>query len=96
MHDAIPVDRVAASSVTYPITQVTLPTLFGSKLRHLRQQHHLSQIELAQLLGLAAHAHISLLERGRHEPSIDLVIAIAEHFGVTTDYLLWDEIAIDG
>jgi transcriptional regulator with XRE-family HTH domain len=44
--------------------------------------------ELAQRLGLAANAHISLLERGRHEPSIDLVVAIADLFGVTTDYLL--------
>jgi DNA-binding XRE family transcriptional regulator len=33
---------------------------------------------------------VSNLEAGRKEPSLDLVLRIADFFGVTTDYLLWD------
>jgi hypothetical protein len=35
---------------------------------------------------------VSYLESGHHAPSIDLVVALADSFGVTTDYLLWDDI----
>jgi len=94
LRDIIPTEEAAAHGSAPPTTQITLPALFGAKLRHLRGQHGLSQAELARRLGLAAHAHISLLERGHHEPSIDLVVAIADHFGVSTDYLLWDSIPI--
>jgi DNA-binding XRE family transcriptional regulator len=36
-----------------------------------------------------------LLETGRSEPSIELVLMLADIFGVTTDYLLRDAIPID-
>jgi transcriptional regulator with XRE-family HTH domain len=94
LRDSIPIDEAAAHGRTSLTRQTTLPTLFGAKLRHHRQQHGLSQAELAQRLRLAAHAHISKLERGHHAPSIDLVIAIADRFGVSTDYLLWDNTPI--
>ena len=70
------------------------PHLFGAKLRHLRKTHGLTQLDLSQQLALAAHAHISLLERGHSEASLDMVLQIADIFGVTTDYLLWDEIEV--
>src|SRR5690242_12429445 len=75
LQDSIPIADAASHRIARSRVQSSLPTQFGAKLRHLREQQGLSQIELAQQLGLAAHAHISLLERGHHEPSIDLVIA---------------------
>jgi transcriptional regulator with XRE-family HTH domain len=95
MRDTIPTDEATAHGSASPTTQTTLSTSFGAKLRQIRQQHGVSQTELAQRLGLAAHAHISLLERAHHEPSIDLVVALADHFGVSTDYLLWDSTPIE-
>jgi transcriptional regulator with XRE-family HTH domain len=62
--------------------------LFGAKLRILRLQHGLSQGDLAQQLGLARRGYISNLETGRKLPSLELVVLIADLFGVTTDYLL--------
>ncbi len=72
-----------------------MPHLFGAKLRQLRTQQGLSQTALAQQLALASHAHISNLEAGRKTPSLDLVVAVADVFGVTTDYLLRDSLAVD-
>jgi transcriptional regulator with XRE-family HTH domain len=68
---------------------------FGEKLRNLRRQRKLTQVDAARSLGLAGHAHISYLESNSKEPSIDLVLKIADVFGVTTDYLLRDSMPVD-
>lgn len=61
---------------------------FPETLRLLRQAHQLTQVELARLLGLSKQGYISNLESGRKDPSIELVLRLANLFGVTTDYLL--------
>lgn len=66
--------------------------IFGDKLRWLRSQHKMTQIDLAQQLGDVTQAHISYLESHRSAPSLALVVRVAELFGVTTDYLLHDTI----
>jgi transcriptional regulator with XRE-family HTH domain len=72
-----------------------MPRLFGAKLRHLRKQQGVTQVELARWLSLTAHTHISHLEAGRNTPSIELVVKIADYFQVTTDYLLRDTRVVD-
>jgi transcriptional regulator with XRE-family HTH domain len=72
-----------------------MPGLFGTKLRHLRKQRDVTQVELARWLSLTAHTHITHLEAGRNTPSIELVVKIADYFQTTTDYLLRDTIAVD-
>jgi transcriptional regulator with XRE-family HTH domain len=47
-------------------------------------------MELVHQLGLKSQAHISLMEAGQSDPSIEMVIQLADLFGVTTDYLLRD------
>ncbi len=68
---------------------------FGEKLQFLRQRAGWTQVTLAERLGLAAHTHVSFMESGRKVPSIDLIVKIADLFGVSTDYLLRDDIALD-
>jgi transcriptional regulator with XRE-family HTH domain len=64
-------------------------TPFGARLRALRLQHHLSQRDLARTLGLASRAYIGGLESDRGKlPSLELVVRMADLFGVTTDDLL--------
>jgi transcriptional regulator with XRE-family HTH domain len=69
---------------------------FGTKLQALRQRQRQSQRELVTRLGLVSRAYISDLESGRKLPSIDFVVQLADLFGVTTDYLLQDDIPISG
>lgn len=71
------------------------PRLFGAKLRYLRLQHHVLQVDLALELGLSRQGYVSNLEVGRKEPSLELVMRVAERFNVSTDYLLRDTIAIE-
>lgn len=84
-----PLEGVA--SVPRPIP----PQRFGEKLRMLRQQHHLTQIELARELGLSSHAHITNIEASRRSPSLELVVRVANRFAVTVDSLVDDNMSID-
>jgi transcriptional regulator with XRE-family HTH domain len=68
---------------------------FGEKLRGLRQHRKLKQTDVAQGLELVSQAHISYLEANRKEPSIEMVLRIADFFGVTTDYLLRDSVPVE-
>lgn len=71
-----------------------MPRLLGAKVRGLRQARGLTQLALAQQLGLAMHSHVAKLESGHDEPSLALVVRIASVFAVPTDYLLRDSLPV--
>lgn len=58
---------------------------FGQRLRELRGEK--TQAEAAQAIGLKASAY-SMYEGERREPGFDTLVMIADHYGVSTDYLL--------
>lgn len=60
---------------------------FGTVLRQLRKNHNLTQGELGVRLGLSK-AVVSKYENGIGYPNFDVLVRIADYFGVTTDYLL--------
>ena len=60
---------------------------FGEKLQRLRQQAGMSQDALAERLHVSRQA-VSRWERDETMPETDKVVALADLFGVTTDYLL--------
>lgn len=63
---------------------------FGEKLQGLRQRAKMSQDALAEKLNVSRQA-VSRWERDETMPETDKVVALAELFGVTTDYLLRDQ-----
>ena len=60
---------------------------FSSRLRELRTQSGLIQLQLAQRLGVTKSV-ISFYELRERAPSPDVLIRIAKVFRVSTDYLL--------
>lgn len=60
---------------------------FGNTLKTLRQKEGMTQLQLAQKLGLTKSV-ISAYETGLRLPSYDVLIHIAKIYNVTTDYLL--------
>lgn len=60
---------------------------FGENLRKLRKGRGMTQSELGGQIGLSK-AVISKYETGLGYPSFDVLIRIAQFFGVSTDYLL--------
>lgn len=68
------------------VTIVYLPEI-GLKIRQLRVQRNMSQISLAQQLGVSKSV-ISSYENGVHLPPYDVLIQISRIFNVSTDYLL--------
>jgi transcriptional regulator with XRE-family HTH domain len=51
---------------------------FGPVLRRLRLERKLSQEALAERVGMAAHSHLSRLESGHTQPTIEMIFRLAE------------------
>jgi transcriptional regulator with XRE-family HTH domain len=64
--------------------------MLNVRLAFLRIGKGWSQAELAQRIGVSASA-VGMYEQGRREPSLSLVVQLAQEFGVSTDYLLTGE-----
>ncbi len=64
-----------------------MENIFKTRLKELRQEKGLGQIELADAIGVSKGI-ISLWENGLREPSMNSLTLIAKYFNVTTDYLV--------
>ena len=62
-------------------------TNFGEILMQLRQEKHLSQAELGNVIFVSGGT-ISNYEKGVHYQDVEKLVALAEYFGVSIDYLL--------
>ena len=60
---------------------------FSQKLKELRTEKELTQKQLAEILKTTDDSIYSW-ERGRSQPSLEMLRNIADYFGVTVDYLL--------
>ncbi len=63
-----------------------MENVFGERLRALRQERGIGQIQLAKELDVGKSI-ISLWEIGRCEPTLSKLIAISQYFHVSIDYL---------
>ncbi len=62
----------------------------GDRIQALRKSRGISQEELADKIGVSRQA-VSKWESGQSMPDLDKIIALGEHFKVTTDYILKGE-----
>ena len=61
--------------------------VFGLKLKEVRTEKRLTQLQLAQILSVSKTT-ICQWETSKQEPSLEDVVSIAKYFDVTADYLL--------
>ncbi len=59
----------------------------GNNIRTIRKQQHLSQIDLAVMVGID-RAYLSEIENGRTNPTINLLYAIADALELSLEQLL--------
>ena len=59
----------------------------ASRLRERRERRNLKNSQVALYLGLST-AHVSNIESGTREPSLDLLVRLAEYYRCSVDYLL--------
>lgn len=62
-------------------------TVFGERLKELRREKGIVQVELAKSLNVSKGI-ISLWENNEREPTMSSLIAIATYFKVSIDYLV--------
>lgn len=61
--------------------------MFGDRVQQMREAHNYSQVQLAALLQVSRQT-VSNWENNNIMPSIDMLIQLADLFGVSTDFLL--------
>jgi transcriptional regulator with XRE-family HTH domain len=61
---------------------------FGAVLRRLRFEKGLSQEELAERIGMASHAHLSRLESGRAQPSVEMLFRLSDALEVPASAII--------
>ena len=61
--------------------------MLGEKIRQLRAGRSISQVELADALGVTKQS-VSNWENNNIQPSIDMLMKLAGYFSVSTDSLL--------
>lgn len=59
----------------------------GSRIKMLRTQKGLTQEQFSEMFQVSK-SNVSKYENGSIEPNYDLLVKIANYFGVSTDYLL--------
>ena len=64
--------------------------MLGMRIALLRAEKGWSQAELARRIGVSTSA-VGMYEQERREPSLGLLVRLAQELGVTTDYLLTGE-----
>lgn len=73
--------------------------MLNKQIKSLRSAHNLTQVELAKALDVTKQT-VSNWENDNIQPSIDMLIKLADFFGVTTDRLLGRDlkeyISVDG
>lgn len=63
------------------------PDTFAARLQWMRERRGISRLVLSELCGLSKNV-ISRYERGEAEPSFSSLVALADFFGVSIDYLI--------
>lgn len=61
--------------------------MLGLRIKELRVSHNYNQVELAKKLSVTKQT-VSNWENNNIQPSIEMLVKIADCFSVTTDYLL--------
>lgn len=69
-------------------------SFIGKNIKKIRAVRKLSQAAFADLFNLARPS-VGAYEEGRSEPKIDTIIAIANHFSLSTDALLRKELTVN-
>ncbi len=58
-----------------------------NRIAKLRKEKHLNQVGLAMKLNISQYM-VSAYETGRHQPTMDMLIELADFFNVSIDYLV--------
>ena len=62
----------------------------GKNIKHLRKVKSVTQIQVANDLGISK-ATIAYYELDKRQPSLEMLVRIAKYFDVSTDFLLNNE-----
>lgn len=69
-------------------TLIKTQKAIGGRIRAVRERHHLSQEEMAEILGIRSRTHYQSIEYGRTQVMEKHLLIMHEYFGVSPDFIL--------
>lgn len=79
-------DKISVNNTNIAQSESDCKILFGARLKKLRLERNLNQIELAERLG-CNRQKIADMERGKTSPNVEVLMKLSEIFKTSTDYL---------
>lgn len=70
-----------------PVCDKTRNLIISERLSFLRQEAHLSQRDLCEIIDIAVTTY-SGYEQGKHEPSAETICRLAELYGISANFIL--------
>ena len=67
---------------------------FALKLKTLRKQHNITQKQVAEIIGVSIRA-CGKYEAGDIQPTLPILLALADYFQVPLDYLVGRDVSSD-
>lgn len=67
--------------------------MFGKRLREVRMARNMTQQKLSDAVGLALRSY-QCYEQGTREPSLEMLVKLADTLEVPTDYLLCRDLSL--
>lgn len=64
-----------------------MEVILKTRIRELRKERCETQVQVAEALGIA-ESHYQVYERGASLPNLENAWKLADHFGVSIDYLV--------
>ena len=61
--------------------------IFAERIKSLRIAHGMTQEAVGKIVGVKRYS-VCGYEKGNNDPEVPVLIALADYFGVSTDYLL--------
>lgn len=68
-------------------TVQTIRSNLHTNVRRLRKRDHITQEQMAKLIGISRRTYANY-ENGSHSMPVDVLVCVADHFGVSLDSLV--------
>ncbi|MFD1780797.1 helix-turn-helix domain-containing protein [Fredinandcohnia salidurans] len=67
----------------------------GNRIKYVRKTNKLNQVEFAKLIGVS-QGTLSEIEKGKYNPSLEIIISIHKNFKVDLEWLLVNSNEVNG
>lgn len=93
LHNKVPMEIYIIG--TFYKLEVSLLLTLGNRIKYVRKTNKLNQVEFAKIIGVS-QGTLSEIEKGKYNPSLEIIISIHKNFKVNLEWLLVNSNEVNG